>query len=1120
MNKIALLMASLLSVSAFAEAKYVAVDWIQSSGTQYIDTSVKPTATLKTELAMTPEANGLSCHALFGCAWTDTGYFAVFYQNMLQFNTSGTSSNFTDFNSSGRNQFVFETTGVTVNGARHPIVPAKADTSANIHLFDSANDRFRGIFKLHRLTMTDGETVVRDFVPVVRLPDGQPGLLDYAHLDDLDEAFYVNAASGADFTASAPTFRLEGVPTGVAFTGVGLEPPVTVCCEVNGVQVALDPETDYEVAYLQNVGIGTAKIVVTGKGLYAGFSATASFEILPPEDGRIRMEGDFGRRIVPAGGSAKLTSVSVLDQAGKPLSPDAYVVGYVNNDQSGRATVFARVTGGPLAGALAATTFPVVVLPEGYRRIEYLKSSGTQYIDTGVKPTATLTTDLELTPDPAHLDLGAILGCAWTATGYFAVFYQNALQFSSGGATVYVYDFKLREPNRVVCTPTSITVNGAETSVPGSGANDNKNIRLFDGNKSTGRGVFELHWLMMSDGKTVLRDFIPVVCVADGKPGLFDLAHLADGAAAFYGNADGGVDFIPGPLFADFVIDPIPPQAFDGTRPCRPAPTIRMREGGAVLDSNDFVIEYANDDAVGEATVTVTGRTGTRFEQQTTRAGYVIFTCYRVTGWSLPAEGTGGSWASPVSLTNALSLAACGGGEIWVKGGTFDVTADLAAFQSDAEVVIRGGFAGNESAPSERDDKDMSWMDGGDRYDSMVVCNGKKLTFERIGFRRGKNHGFVKSGGDGILVMDGCRFCSNGTNTTASLVFGRGASFSGEHAVVTLTNCVIEGNIDRRLGGGSGHGLFFKQLGRAVLLDCLIRGNGYESTCQTFSGEFDASGVGIYSVDVPIEAVRCRFSANVCQASDFGSVVFLKGSQCVGSVFRNCQWTGNRDTKRPFKTDSGGRGALLLGLGSRTLEVTVENCTFAYNLCGTTVGAAGVNVFSGTARIRNSIFFGNVVSSGGTNDNDIQVLTDDGQVIASYTLIDHEPPSATCDHRVVGDPSLVTTLAKFLACIDAPSPAYPKTDAEPGQLFFKTDAGTLAGISSINVHLRGGSGYLNEETGRHERFPGRSPAIDAGDPDSDFSKEPMPNGKRINLGAYGNTPYATARGRGMMLILK
>ncbi len=36
-----------------------------------------------------------------------------------------------------------------------------------------------------------------------------------------------------------------------------------------------------------------------------------------------------------------------------------------------------------------------------------------------------------------------------------------------------------------------------------------------------------------------------------------------------------------------------------------------------------------------------------------------------------------------------------------------------------------------------------------------------------------------------------------------------------------------------------------------------------------------------------------------------------------------------------------------------------------------------------------------------------------------------------------------------------------------------------------------------------------SPCIDAGDPSSPFSEEPEPNGERINMGAYGNTPEAT-----------
>jgi hypothetical protein len=36
--------------------------------------------------------------------------------------------------------------------------------------------------------------------------------------------------------------------------------------------------------------------------------------------------------------------------------------------------------------------------------------------------------------------------------------------------------------------------------------------------------------------------------------------------------------------------------------------------------------------------------------------------------------------------------------------------------------------------------------------------------------------------------------------------------------------------------------------------------------------------------------------------------------------------------------------------------------------------------------------------------------------------------------------------------------------------------------------------------------------IDAGDPNSDWSDEPWPNGKRINMGAYGGTSQASMSG--------
>ena len=61
-----------------------------------------------------------------------------------------------------------------------------------------------------------------------------------------------------------------------------------------------------------------------------------------------------------------------------------------------------------------------------------------------------------------------------------------------------------------------------------------------------------------------------------------------------------------------------------------------------------------------------------------------------------------------------------------------------------------------------------------------------------------------------------------------------------------------------------------------------------------------------------------------------------------------------------------------------------------------------------------------------------------------------------------------------------------------------------------DLHLKSFAGRWDPASENWTNDPGElSPCIDAGDPDSDWEREPQPNAKRVNLGAYGNTPYAS-----------
>jgi hypothetical protein len=491
-------------------------------------------------------------------------------------------------------------------------------------------------------------------------------------------------------------------------------------------------------------------------------------------------------------------------------------------------------------------------------------------------------------------------------------------------------------------------------------------------------------------------------------------------------------------------------------------------------------------------------------------------------------RGTGESWTDAYTDFRAsLKLISEDRPELWFSGSDTLSSATATTISITNSAAIRGGFTGVENTIAERPANSHSTIDGVNAYTALAIANTAPATVDGFRLFRGA-HGLTKSGAGDITVTN-CVFDSNGPGGT---IAGRAMQLSGNAASTraTVADSIIMRHYETDTGGTAG-AVYLTSLHEATVSACLFASNGL--ALATRSGTSVGSMLpgrspGIWGGALAINGVKtlvenCQFRANVVPTIVMdgklaaGGIVRLRGN-AGGSVFRNCLFAGNASIYGRLLTDSHpdpAGGALVVDMtAGQTMQV--ENCTFAYNIHSGENSAASLTVVSGAAAVTNTIFTGSICSTGrssghGAPPGDIMVASGAAATVG-FSLMSGAENRVVAEggELVVGtgcidaDPLLVTEFSAL-------SP-YIYTGENPG---FRATAGTA--ISAINAHLRGGRGYFNEETGRldatYKSKDDYSPAIDAGDPASAYAQEPDTqdgwHGRRINMGFYGNTPWAT-----------
>ena len=182
-------------------------------------------------------------------------------------------------------------------------------------------------------------------------------------------------------------------------------------------------------------------------------------------------------------------------------------------------------------------------LPEGYIRLEYIESTGQEYINTGVRPSADLTVNIVFTPKKDGYDNRSVFGAAWAVNGFMLdVLQQGQVVFLSGGVS-QIAQTETMEEIEATCSQAMLVVNGIEYSMAGGMADVDSPIYLFwVGNCAypDNRGKLFLFRCEIVENGTAIRDFVPCKNPS-GSIGLYDLV-----TEEFFGNIGEG-EFVGGP---------------------------------------------------------------------------------------------------------------------------------------------------------------------------------------------------------------------------------------------------------------------------------------------------------------------------------------------------------------------------------------------------------------------------------------------------------------------------------------------------------------------------------------------------------------------------------------------
>lgn len=491
---------------------YTQLEYIQSTGTQMINTGIIPDATTKVEFSwLSSNYSASTRQGLVGSSWSANGMLIEEYSNRYMFYGKGEyvgSRSITDFDivSYTPDANTFTLNGVLFNNTKDTLGNVK---DAPLTVFKVGTGVSYG--KMSYMKIWKNNQLVRDFVPCMN-EKGEIGFYDM-----VSESFFKNTGTGL-FTAGKPVMDFEKVDYTHGYIAGNIMNSLSGPGAV--------AETNNRWYYTSNIyNEGLMPFTSNGSGIvyYNNFSYTSNENPVTGISYSLKV-----RQGVPMPDSDNFEANShkreglynnyqnYLSTGNKEELLDTTNLGVNKNEQ---------VVGFD-AYMSDVDVINIDISPDSivsYTEIDYIEANGNQYIDTGytLGYDSKIEAKYNLTKTTGSI-FGSFQGNApWTHLAYSGNFYLGSTSISGimkTGEHVFSSEITSSKNYKVV-------IDGVERSGTYKNNIDNYSFKIFaSGNTGNYKGYGKLYYLKMYDNGNKVRDFIPVISNT-GETGLYDLVE-------------------------------------------------------------------------------------------------------------------------------------------------------------------------------------------------------------------------------------------------------------------------------------------------------------------------------------------------------------------------------------------------------------------------------------------------------------------------------------------------------------------------------------------------------------------------------------------------------------------